>query len=477
MALSDPRRGARQGPSARARLRPDSLFARLMVAQATIAALLGLLFLMWLTAARTHAVAHPYARLWEHGFAQAAAQPLGDDQPPMLASAGYPLQRRATLPEGQRTIGVEWLPGLREWKREFAIGGVDIDAVRLGWKDGGLVYWFHVQPIGREGLWLGLVSIPVWPAFNRYNITVSLLMLAVMGGLSWRFARRVTRPLEALHRRLESDMIALSGSDADAQAAAAVPLPRLDAAASAEVTAIDAAYRQLIDRLRRTERERALLLAGVSHDLRSPLGRIRLTAEMLKPGQDTQVATAAITRNVDYADRLIGSFLDYVRAGTLAMDAPVDVAAAAEAVVARLGRPAEELCWLPNPTAAGPQTGDPGTVLPRANALLIDRLIFNLVDNALTHGTAPVVVRTAVGPDGIVIDVADAGAGLPAGQEAALMQAFARADASRHVPGSGLGLTVVQQIVVRLGGILVFERDAAGHHARVMLPVGPRPDV
>ena len=224
----------------------------------------------------------------------------------MLASAGYPLQRRATLPEGQRTVGVEWLPGLREWKREFAVGGVDIDAVRLGWNDGGLVYRFHAQPTGREGVWLGLVSVPVWPAFNRYNITVSLLMLAVMVGLSWRFTRRVTRPLEALHRRLESDMIAPSGSDADAQAAAASgPPPRLDAAA-AEVLAIDAAYRQLIDRLRRTERERALLLAGVSHDLRGPLGRIRLTAEMLKPGQDTQVATAAITRNVDHADRLIG---------------------------------------------------------------------------------------------------------------------------------------------------------------------------
>jgi signal transduction histidine kinase len=166
-----------------------------------------------------------------------------------------------------------------------------------------------------------------------------------------------------------------------------------------------------------------------------------------------------------------------VRAGTLAMDAPVDVTAAAEAVLARLGRPAEELRWLPNPTEAGPQNGYPGTVLPRANALLIDRLIFNLVDNALTHGTAPVVVRTAVGPDGIVIDVADAGAGLPAGQETTLLQAFARADASRHVPGSGLGLTVVQQIVVRLGGTLVFEHDAAGHRARVALPVGPRPDV
>lgn len=472
MALNDPRRGAGRAPSVRARRRSDSLFARLMAAQATMAVLLGLLFLLWLLAARSHAGAHPYARLWERGFAEAAARPLGNDQQPMLASAGYPLQRRAALPEDQRTIGVEWMPGLREWKREFAIGGVDIDAVRLGWKDEALVYWFHVQPAGRDGVWLGLASIPIWPAFNRYNITLLLLMLAVIAALSWRFARRVTRPLEALHRRLESDMIALSGSDAEAQAAAtAGPPPRLDDSASAEVMAIDAAYHQLVDRLRRTEREQALLLAGVSHDLRSPLGRIRLTAEMLKPGQDTQVATAAITRNVDHADRLIGSFLDYVRAGTLAMEAPVDVAAAAMAVVARLGRPLEELRW--QAAEASLQPSGHGTVLPRANTLLVDRLIFNLVDNALTHGAVPVVVSAAALPEGILIDVLDAGTGLPAGQERTLLEAFARADASRQVPGSGLGLNVVQQVVIRLGGTLRFERDAAGHHAKVMLPAGP----
>ena len=71
------------------------------------------------------------------------------------------------------------------------------------------------------------------------------------------------------------------------------------------------------------------------------------------------------------------------------------------------------------------------------------------------------------GKSQVLIDVCDAGAGLPDGQAAELMRAFARGDPSRGVAGSGLGLSIVQQIVARMSGSLRFARDAAGHHARV----------
>ena len=115
---------------------------------------------------------------------------------------------------------------------------------------------------------------------------------------------------------------------------------------------MDAAYTQLALRLKRNERERALLLAGVSHDLRSPLSRIRLAAEIAarigrEPGR-----RGAITRNVDHADRLIGSFLEFVRASTLDLDLEdeVDLAATARQVVARFEQPAQDL-RLVAPTA------------------------------------------------------------------------------------------------------------------------------
>jgi two-component system osmolarity sensor histidine kinase EnvZ len=239
--------------------------------------------------------------------------------------------------------------------------------------------------------------------------------------------------------------------------------------------AIEDDYHQLLERLRSAELERALLLAGVSHDLRSPLARIRLATELLPQRSDPLPHLAAITRNIDQADRLIGSFLDFVRAGSLKMNDTVDVAAVARSVVSRFECAPEVLSLAPASAAV---------LLPQANALLIERLLFNLIDNALKHGAAPVRLSVASaqssgGKSQVLIDVCDAGAGLPEGQAAELRRAFARGDPSRGVAGSGLGLSIVQQIAARMAGTLRFDRDAEGHHARVSLDVrqmvGPRP--
>jgi two-component system osmolarity sensor histidine kinase EnvZ len=213
----------------------------------------------------------------------------------------------------------------------------------------------------------------------------------------------------------------------------------------------------------------------VSHDLRSPLARIRLATELLPRRPDPKPHLEAITRNIDQADQLIGSFLDFVRAGALKMDETVDVAAVARSVVARFECAPEALSLAPSSATA---------LLPHANALLIERLLFNLIDNALKHGEAPVRVSVSGAQCGgdnsqVLIDVCDAGAGLPEGQTAELMRAFARGDPSRGLAGSGLGLSIVRQIAARMAGTLRFERDAEGHHVRASFYVrqmtGPQP--
>lgn len=219
-------------------------------------------------------------------------------------------------------------------------------------------------------------------------------------------------------------------------------------------------YSRLLAQLQRQERERITLLAGVSHDLRSPLGRIRLAAEMLPEVAANHDGVAVIIRNVDHADLLIGSFLDFVRAGELPLDEQVDLSAVLRQAVDRFGRPAQQL-HLQAP---------PQLMLARANALLIDRLVFNLVDNALKHGLPPVRVVLASQPAGVVIDVTDQGTGLAAAGGPGLMEAFARGDGSRQVPGFGLGLAVVQHIAHRLQGTLVSFCDAGGHTLRITLP-------
>jgi two-component system osmolarity sensor histidine kinase EnvZ len=448
----------------------DALFARLMLAQTLLMLLVGLMFVAWLMAARTQATAMPFAQLWAGPLAAAARQPVGAALPE--ASPGYPVFRQSSLPAGFKSYNLTIGLGFRLWQTEFAARGLAFDDLRFVSTDGPVQLWFHVVRPGDSPVWLQAPRI--WPFENFNNVPAALLIPLLMAclfvGLSGWFARRVTRPLQDLRQRMHGDVLAIDAMSPPGAAAASGM-----ARASSEIRAIDHDYQQLLERLRSAELERALLLAGVSHDLRSPLARIRLATELLPQRSDPLPHLAAITRNIDQADRLIGSFLDFVRAGSLKMNDTVDVAAVARSVVARFECAPEVLSLAPASAAV---------LLPHANVLLIERLLFNLIDNALKHGAAPVRLSVASaqssgGKPQVLIDVCDAGAGLPEGQAAELMRAFARGDPSRSVAGSGLGLSIVQQIAARMAATLRFVRDAEGHHARVSLDVrqmaGPRP--
>jgi two-component system osmolarity sensor histidine kinase EnvZ len=438
----------------------DSLFSRLMRSQAIMMVLLGLMFFGWLMAARSSATAEPYAQLWAAHLAEAARAPPGARLPE--ASPGYPVQRRAQLPDTFKSYNLTLNPGYHRWRAEFAARGLIFDDVRWVSSESGVQLWFHVLPPGADAVWLGLPAPRTWPIASPYSLMAAITMLAIWVGLSWWFARHVTRPLQILRSRIHGDVLALEARRAPGSS------PGLESSgASSEIRAIDLDYRQLIERLRSAELERELLLAGVSHDLRSPLARIRLATELLPRRPDPTSHLESITRNIDQADQLIGSFLDFVRAGALKMDDTVDVAEVARSVVARFECAPEVLILAPSSATA---------VLPHANVLLIERLLFNLIDNALKHGRPPVRVTVSNAQGGgsksqVLIDVCDAGVGLPDGQAVELMRAFARGDPSRGMAGSGLGLSIVQQIAARMAGTLLFERDAEGHHARASFDV------
>jgi two-component system, OmpR family, osmolarity sensor histidine kinase EnvZ len=229
------------------------------------------------------------------------------------------------------------------------------------------------------------------------------------------------------------------------------------------VQAIDEAWRTLRAWLEQQERERALLLAGVSHDLRSPLGRIRMAAELLPDAAGVAPRREVIVRNAALADRLVGSFLDHVRSGELPLDETVDVAALARSVTAPLQRPANEL-----------RVEAPSTLpVEHANAVLIERVMANLLDNAFAHGQAPVVLRVSAEEGLARIEVEDQGPGVAPEQQSVLLQAFARGDASRAHPGLGLGLAVVHRVALRLNGSVVFvpARESHGPAVRVQWPL------
>jgi len=392
-----------------------------------------------------------YAALWAPQIITAVQSPGNGPVPAYHVDSG--VTRHASLAPGWR-LPVTSMPAAAELARHLAERGVAVDEIWLAWADGRWVFWLHVQVPGHAPAWLSGSGVSILPHWSlRLTVAIGLLLVGI-ALVSRRFAQRVTRPLAQLRARMQAH--AHGGLDA------AQRLPPMQGLhAPPELVAIDRAYTLLAERLQRNERERALLLAGVSHDLRSPLSRIRLAAEMLPERPDNADGVASITRNVDHADRLTASFLEFVRTAAVDLTETVDLAAVARAVVAGFDRPAHQL------QARAPDR----LLLQAAHGLLVERLIANLVDNALKHGGTPVEVVVAQQGDAALITVSDAGPGLPQDGAARLMEAFARGDASRGVPGFGLGLAIAQQTVVRLRGQLLFAQEGQRHRVTVSLPL------
>lgn len=425
--------------------RIDSLFLRLLLAQVLLVGCSLLVFGWLLIIERNQVVVPKYASVWAPRIVAAALSP---------AAAGADIVRQVDAPPFP-SLPVMSLPAMGDFVRIVELEGVGIDDARMRLEQGRWMLWMQVHPVGAAPIWLSgplpPELLPHWAP--RMSIGVGLMALAI-ALLSRSIARGVTQPLAQLRRRMQDH--ARTGTRALGPVR-----PSFAPNSAPELIAIDTAYRSLAERLQRNERERELLLAGVSHDLRSPLSRIRLAAEMLPETEANAAGVASITRNVDHADRLTASFLEYVRSSTVELNQTVDLLAVTIAVVEGFGRPHRELnLRVPRPCT-----------LFVAHEQLLERLIFNLVDNALKHGGLPVELELSEREGMVTLTVSDAGPGLPSVSTGPLTDAFARGDPSRGVPGFGLGLAIAEQILTRLQGTLSFERIGARHVARARIPV------
>jgi two-component system osmolarity sensor histidine kinase EnvZ len=434
---------------------PDSLFTRMLLVQGLLVGAAVLIFSTLLVAERNVVLALPRTALWAPVLRQVALGPIGAPAIPAFDVDGG--MRRVAAAPTARAWSVNLFPAVRLLRTELALSGIglgDIWAVREGID---ISYVCVIRVDDAQPVWIRVGGVNILPSWS-IRLTAGLLSLIVLIMIISRyFVQRVTQPLARLHARMvhhTSAGVPLAVADVSPQLLARKPPP--------ELKAMEVAYTRLAEQLARNERERALLLAGVSHDLRSPLARIRLIAELLPETTDLDEATSAVTRNVDQADKLVASFLEFVRTSTQRLDETVDAVAVVRQAVAGFNLPARDLvAQLPD-----------RLVLHRASSLLLERLVVNLVENALKHGGMPVQVHMGCVGKTMELTVVDAGPGLPEGGAERLMEAFARGDASRGIPGFGLGLAIVQQIVTRLQGELLFERSPVGHRVQVVVPLG-----
>lgn len=428
--------------------RARSLFVRLLLAQVVLTVLLTATLVALFDVERNRTVAQLVAARWEPTL-----QLVISGAPPAAIADSAPGTVYTSAERPNRTFQLaSFTLRVATVREAFVNEGLPVLDVALEPESQSgrsiPVLWLALPGIDGAVRWVGFESPVIETRFRERLVLALLLLSGIAVAASAFVARWLARPLELLRARIVAD---------DASGG---PLPH----ASAEVQAIDEAWRVLRQSLDQQERERSLLLAGVSHDLRSPLGRIRLAAELLPDVEGIAPRREAIVRNALQADRLVGSFLDHVRSGELPLNETVDVAAVARGVVAQQQRATTEL------SVEAPAS----LPAPNVNQVLIERVIDNLLDNAFIHGQPPVRVTVGTAGHRVRIEVEDCGPGIEHKNQQTLLQAFARGDASRSHPGLGLGLAVVQRVALRMGGSVAFCRsdDGARPIVRVEWPLG-----
>lgn len=239
-----------------------------------------------------------------------------------------------------------------------------------------------------------------------------------------------------------------------------IPAPLDDNAGPEELRTVSRAFNQMARDLARLEEDRALILAGVSHDLRTPLARLRLGLEMSGVDEDSLQAMSA---DIEEMDRIIGQFLDFARASGGEENAATDVAALAEDLVRHYRHTGHTL---------DAQIDDTGELALKPMALR--RAISNLLDNAFRYGNGEVALHVHSTPKDVTIEVLDRGPGIPPEEAERMKQPFTRLESARSGKGgSGLGLAIVDRIARMHGGRFeLLPREGGGLVARLVLPKG-----
>jgi two-component system, OmpR family, osmolarity sensor histidine kinase EnvZ len=223
-----------------------------------------------------------------------------------------------------------------------------------------------------------------------------------------------------------------------------------------EIRQAATAFNRMQERVRRFLVQRTEMLAGVSHDLRTPLTRLRLALEMMPPREELHQDVAEMTADVEEMEGMISGYLAFARGEGSEQAEPVDLSAVLEEVAAGARR-SGAVVELDVPAAL--------TLSLRANA--VRRAITNLVDNARRHAHR---VALAALPQGrmVFVTVDDDGPGIPPERRESVFRPF-ESDASG---GTGLGLTIARDIVRAHGGEIVLEDSPLGGlRARIRLPV------
>ncbi|MCJ8304291.1 two-component system sensor histidine kinase EnvZ [Shewanella sp.] len=303
-----------------------------------------------------------------------------------------------------------------------------------------------IRPPQAPSVW---IKIPL-TGFNDYDLSPLTLYLMVIGALSvaggWWFARQQNRPL----RRLQKAAISVSMGE--------YPQP-LPLSGSTEIVEVTNAFNQMSHSMKQLEEDRALLMAGISHDLRTPLTRIRLASEMMVA--DDQYLKDGIVHDIEDMDAIISQFISYIRQDQESVREQEQINHLIQDIVQAESNRAGEIEVVLNECPEIP-----------IQSIAIKRILSNLVENAFRYGNGWVRLSSHFDGRRVGFSVEDDGPGIPESEIPKLFQPFTQGDTARGSVGSGLGLAIIKRIVDRhQGEIVLTNRVVGGLHAQVWLPL------
>jgi signal transduction histidine kinase len=287
-----------------------------------------------------------------------------------------------------------------------------------------------------------------------FLVAVLLSGVAVAIG-AYPLVRRLTRRLE----RLQSRVDALGEGDLGA---------RVEVEGNDEVAELARSFNRAAGRIEKLVEAQKTLLAGASHELRSPLARIRVATELLDEGGGPSALTSGIARDIEELDELIAELLLASRLDAAELVSPAEQRAEVEL----LALAAAEATRV-DATISGQE------VTVRGDANLLRRALRNLVSNARRHAEgAPVALEVRREEGRAVVVVADSGPGVPEEERGKLFEAFYRGERARAraEDGVGLGLFLVERIARHHGGAVRLVPSATGARFELELPAYDRPD-
>lgn len=287
-------------------------------------------------------------------------------------------------------------------------------------------------------------SPPYLPQGAQFAINLSLLA-AFLAVMAWFAVRLVLEPLRSLSQAAEA-----FGRDPDH--------PPMDESGPSEVRQAARTFNQMRERLLTHIQERTHILAAVTHDLKTPLTRMRLRLEQC----EDEPLRARLVEDVEAMRTLVAEGLELARS--------LDTGQAPQAVdlAALLG----SLCDDAQDAGGDTRYLGPETALVAGRPEALRRVFLNLIDNALKYGGVAAVGLERAGADWLV-RIKDAGNGIPERHLAEVMQPFFRLETSRsrETGGTGLGLSIAANLLAAQNGILTLHnRPEGGLEARVRLP-------